>query len=133
MLDWLFYRRSRLLTNHELLGVWGEKKSERFLKQKGFRLLTRNFRCKTGEIDLIFVDTEGALVFVEVKTRADEDFETAESAVTQAKRTRMSKAARYFLSTNNIKDRPSRFDVVTVVLGKTGPAQITHYQNAFFP
>jgi hypothetical protein len=73
----------------ELLGRWGEKRSEKFLKRKGFKTLTRNFSCKTGEIDLVMVDSDGMLVFVEVKTRANEDFSPSESAVTKAKKTRM--------------------------------------------
>ena len=123
----------RTLNENELLGRWGEKRSEKFLKRKGLKTLTRNFSCKTGEIDLIMVDSDGTLVFVEVKTRANEDFSPSESAVTKAKKNRMLRATRYFLATNNIEDRPCRFDVVTIVLGEKGPEQIRHYENAFVP
>jgi putative endonuclease len=134
----------------ESLGRWGEKRCEKFLKRKGLKTLTRNFSCKTGEIDLVMVDSDGTLVFVEVKTRASEDFSPsssmghlpAESAVTKTKQTRMLRTARYFLATNNIENRPFRFDVVTIVLGEKGPVpgavqggpeQIRHYENAFVP
>jgi putative endonuclease len=117
----------------ELRGRWGEKRCEKFLKRKGLKTLTRNFSCKTGEIDLIMVDRDGTLVFVEVKTRANEDFSSSESAVTKAKKTRMLRAARYFLAVNDIEDRPYRFDVVTIVLDEKGPGQIRHYENAFVP
>jgi putative endonuclease len=132
MMGWLL-NRGKLLADRAKLGRWGEKRCESFLKKKGFRKLARNFSCRGGEIDLIMVDTEGAVVFVEVKTRADEKLTPAESAFTSAKKTRMSRAARYFLATHNIKDRPFRFDVVTIVLGQSGPAQIRHYENAFVP
>jgi putative endonuclease len=79
------------------------------------------------------VDTDGAVVFVEVKTRANESFGPSESAITTAKKARMLRAARYFLATNNIEDRPFRFDVVTIVLGEKGRPQIRHYENAFMP
>ena len=125
--------KRKLLADRELLGRWGEKRSEKFLKCKGLKTLTRNFSCKTGEIDLIMVDSDGTLVFVEVKTRANEDFSPSESAVTKPKKTRMLRTARYFLATNNIEDRPYRFDVVTIVLGEKGPEQIRHYENAFVP
>jgi putative endonuclease len=125
--------RRKLLADRKQLGRWGEKRCERFLKRKGLKTLTRNFLCKTGEIDLIMVDTDGTLVFVEVKTRANEDFGPSESAVTAAKKTRMFRAARYFLATHNIEDRPYRFDVVTIVLGEKGPAETRHYENAFVP
>ena len=130
MLGWPWNRR-KLLADGALLGRWGEKRSERFLKGKGFRTLARNFSCKTGEIDLVMADADGTIVFVEVKSRADEDFAAAESAVTPGKQARMSRAAKYFLSIHRIEQRPCRFDVVTVVLGQKGPVQIRHYQNAF--
>ena len=117
----------------ELRGRWGEKRCEKFLKRKGLKTLTRNFSCKTGEIDLIMVDTDGTLVFVEVKTRANEDYSPSESAITKAKKTRMLRAARYFLAVNNIENRPYRFDVVTIVLAGKDPEQIRHYENAFVP
>jgi len=82
---------------------------------------------------LIMVAPDGAIVFVEVKTRADESFESAESVITSAKKTKLYRAARYFLTTHNIEDRPFRFDIVTIVLGRTGRKQIRHYENAFVP
>jgi putative endonuclease len=129
----LLPNKRRLLADRELLGRWGEKRSEKFLKRKGLKTLTRNFSCKTGEIDLIMVDSDGTLVFVEVKTRANEDFSPSESAVTKPKKIRMLRTARYFIATNNIENRPFRFDVVTIVLGEKSPAQIRHYENAFVP
>lgn len=115
------------------LGPWGEKQAERYLKQRGFKLLERNFRCRSGEIDLIMHDQERTLVFVEVKTRAHEAFEPVESVITQAKKTRMIRAARYFLATHQIQDRPLRFDVVCVIGEKTASPEIRHYDNAFVP
>ncbi len=130
MFGWLFNRR-RLLADPKLLGRWGEKQSERFLKRKGLRPLARNFNCKTGEIDLVMVDTNRAIVFVEVKTRADENFTPPQELITEAKKNKMYGTARYFIATHNIENRPYRFDVVTVVLGQTGRPQIEHYKKAF--
>jgi len=126
-----YYRR--LLADKARLGRWGEKRGERFLKRKGLKTLTRNFLCKTGELDLVMVDTDGTLVFVEVKTRANEDFSPSESAVTSTKRRRMVRTARYFLASHEIEERPYRFDVVTVVLAEKGPAEVRHYPSAFVP
>ena len=127
----LLLNRRRLLADKDLLGRWGERRCEKFLKAKGLKKLTRNFSCKAGEIDLIMVDFDGTIVFVEVKTRADESFEPAESVITLPKKDRMYITAQHFLKTYKIEDRPCRFDVVTVVLGQTGPVQIRHYENAF--
>jgi putative endonuclease len=130
MMIWLLNRK-KLLADRKKLGLWGENRCESFLKKKGLKRLARNFSCRGGEIDLILADSAGAVVFVEVKTRADESFAPAESVITSAKKTRMHRAARYFLATHNIKDRPFRFDVVTIVLGQKGRPQIRHYENAF--
>ena len=130
----LVLNRSKLLTDAKRLGRWGEKQSERFLRRKGLRTLARNFNCKTGELDLVMTDPEdGAVVFVEVKTRANEDFTSAESAVTYGKQKKMASAAWYFRKIHKIEDRPLRFDVVAVVLGPKGPPTIRHYERAFVP
>ena len=129
----MLLHRRKLLADRKLLGQWGEKRCEKFLKRKGLKKLARNFSCKTGEIDLVMVDTDRTVVFVEVKTRADESFAPAESVITPVKKNKMYRTARYFLTIHEIENRPFRFDVVTIVLGQTGPAQIKHYENAFVP
>ena len=129
----MFLTRRRLLADRVKLGRWGEKRAERFLRARGLRTLARRFSCRAGELDLVMVDADGSLVFIEVKTRADESFSPVESVVTSRKRRRMTRAARYFLATCDIQDRPCRFDVVTVVLGRSGRPQIRHYPSAFVP
>ena len=112
-------------------GKWGENLCLKFLRKKGLKILTKNFSCKTGEIDLIMAEPDGTIVFVEVKTRANENFANAEAAVTARKKNKMKKTARFFLAANDIKDRPLRFDIVTIVLNETADKQIRHYENAF--
>ena len=51
------------------LGQEGEEIAARFLRKKGYKLVERNYRCKTGEVDLIVLDRK-VMVFVEVKTRS---------------------------------------------------------------
>jgi putative endonuclease len=123
--------RRKLLTDRARLGRWGERRCERYLRRKGLRTLTRNYACRTGELDLVMVDRDGTLVFIEVRTRAGEGFVPVEATVTKGKRTRVARAARYFLAVHDIHDRPLRFDVVTLVLGPQGPPTIRHYENAF--
>lgn len=129
----MLLNRRKLLTDAKLLGRWGEKRCGKFLKSKGLKSLARNFSCKTGEIDLIMVAPDRTIVFVEVKTRTDEDFAPTESVITPAKKNKLFRTARYFLATNNIENRPYRFDVVTIVLPPTGQPKIKHYKNAFVP
>ena len=129
----MIFNRRRLLGDKARLGRWSERRCERFLRNKGLRTLTRNYSCKLGELDLVMVDPEGAIVFVEVRSRADEDFGPPEDTITAGKRQRLKRAVRYFLAANRIEDRPLRFDIVTLVLGRRGPPQIHHYENAFVP
>jgi putative endonuclease len=129
----MLLKKRKLLADREHLGRWGEKRCEKFLKRKGLKTLTRNYSCKTGELDLVMVDTDGTIVFVEVRTKADSDFASPEDSITTPKKTKLLRTARYFLTTNNIEDRPYRFDVVAIVLDKSARPDIKHYKNAFTP
>jgi putative endonuclease len=127
----LIFKRGKLLADIKLLGKWGERQCEKFLRKKGLKTLTRNYACRAGEIDLIMVDADRSIVFVEVKTRTDEEFAPTESVITKPKRDKMAHTARYFLTAHEIQNRPYRFDIVIVTLGQRGPAEIRHYKNAF--
>jgi len=129
----LFGRRKALLADPKRLGRWGERRSERFLKDAGLKTIARNWRCKVGEVDIVMADDAGTVVFVEVKTRADEKFANAQDAVGYGKRKRLGSLAKYFLKSYNITDKHVRFDVVAVVLGEKGRGEIRHYKNAFIP
>ncbi|MBN1975443.1 MAG: YraN family protein [Sedimentisphaerales bacterium] len=128
-----FINRRKLLSNRKLLGRWGERRCEKFLKAQGLKTLARNFSCKTGEIDLVMIDFEGCIVFVEVRTKTDEKFSDVESSITPAKKEKLKSAAKYFIASHNIENRPFRFDIVAIVLGLQGKPQIRHYENAFVP
>ena len=92
------FNRKKLLGDIKLLGKWGERRCEKFLKRKGLKTLTRNYACKAGEIDLIMADSDRSIVFVEVKTRAYEEFAPTEAVITRPKMDKMSHTARYFLT-----------------------------------
>jgi len=129
------YRRW-ILADTWRFGRWGERRCEKFLKKKGLTLIARNYSCAKGELDLIMSDPSAstdAIVFIEVKTRKSEFFQKAQDAVTYPKRKRMAAAARHFLTTYKIKDKPLRFDIVAVILPKKGPLEIRHYKKAFTP
>jgi len=127
----LIFNRRKLLADRYALGRWGQRRCEIYLRKKGLKTLTRNYASRTGEIDLIMVDSDRSVVFVEVKTRTKEEFTPTEDVVNKPKMDKMAKTARYFISSYKIDNRPYRFDVVTVTLGQRGPAQIRHYKNAF--
>lgn len=111
-----------------LFGSAGECSAADYLKKKKYKILGQNFTCRFGEIDLI-AQHEGFIVFVEVKTRRDENYATAREFVTRAKQERVMKTAMLWLQQNNVDLQP-RFDVIEVV-GAGKRQEITHIENAF--
>lgn len=113
-----------------LLGKQGEKLSRDFLKKKGFRILRTNFRNKHGEIDLVAEDGE-ILVFVEVKTQRKSMFGPPEWKVDWRKQLQLVKVAESFLQTNNLQEKPCRFDVIGITVESGSQHNITHLEDAF--
>lgn len=98
---------------HLAAGRQAESAAARYLRRRGLRLLERNFRCRSGEIDLIMRDGD-ILVFVEVRYRADDRFLDPAATVTPAKQRRLYTAAAAYLARRRLADRTCRFDVVTL-------------------
>jgi putative endonuclease len=113
------------------LGKKGEDIAADFLKTRGFQIISRNYRQKSGEIDIICLD-RGVFVFVEVKTRTSGAFGHPVEAVDRRKQHQISVTALDYLSRHDLLDEPARFDVVGVVVGSSAP-DITHIVNAFEP
>jgi putative endonuclease len=80
-----------------LLGQSAESRAEAFLKTHGLKRVTRNWRCRFGEIDLVMQDG-ATLVFVEVRLRSRSDFGGAAASVTPAKQKKLLAAARQYLA-----------------------------------
>jgi putative endonuclease len=111
------------------LGALGEEAAAELLRSRGYRIVTRNHRCRLGEVDLI-VEKGGILAFVEVRTRASSVFGGPEETVGVRKQRRVIAAARDWLAQRRGPARAMRFDVVAVVDGPGGPL-LTHIENAF--
>jgi len=112
------------------IGPRGERLAARFLKKLGYKILRRNWASKFGEIDLIVRDGD-EVVFVEVKTRATRTWGDPESAVTPAKRRKLSRTAVDFVERNRLREYPLRFDVVAVVIPENGDPEFEHFKDAF--
>jgi putative endonuclease len=126
----LFTRKPRR-SPHLIAGAHGEKLAARFLRRKhGYKILLRNFQSKHGEIDIVCRDKD-TLVFVEVKTRASEDFGTPAEAVDREKRFHLSKAALDYLRRLGNPDILFRFDIVEVVMDGNNASDIRLIPNAF--
>ena len=118
-------------TPRDALGDRGENLAARYLRNRGYKIIVRNFRCDLGEIDIVARDGK-TLVFVEVKTRAYED-PAPEDQVNQAKQHQLTKVAKLYLSRYGVPQPPSRFDVVAIIWPNGRDPLIRHTPHAFEP
>ena len=111
------------------LGEIGENLACDELRRRGYAILARRYRLRTGEIDIVARDGP-TTVFVEVKARDSADFGGGAESVTMRKRRRLAHVALDYLARHHLIDRPCRFDVVAIAVNQTGP-DIEVFQNAF--
>ena len=111
-------------------GRRGEDLAHRFLQRQGYTVVARNFRppSGSGEIDLVAWDGP-TLVFVEVKTRASEEFGAPDRAVDGEKEKRLLRAARSYAHRAGVEMELARFDIVSVVLDQ--PPRLGLIRDAF--
>ena len=114
------------------LGRAGEKQAARFLRRKGHRIVTRNYCCPLGEIDLVTLDGK-LIVFVEVKTRTTSEHADPEENVNPAKQKKIALCAEYFLRQTGSDDRACRFDVIAITMDHNRKMEIEHFMDAFIP
>jgi putative endonuclease len=111
------------------LGEIGENLACDELRRRGYAILARRYRLRTGEIDIVARDGP-TTVFVEVKARDGADFGGGAESVTMRKRRRLAHVALDYLARHHLIDRPCRFDVVAIAVKQAGP-DIEVFQNAF--
>ncbi|MFT8592790.1 MAG: YraN family protein [Bifidobacterium sp.] len=114
------------------LGILGESYAEQWLTCRGWTILDRNWHTRYGELDIIATDTEGVIVFVEVKTRRNHRFGHPHEAVDFRKRRNLRRAGSQWLfdRTHCVTHNGVRFDVIGIsVLGKT--VYVNHVRSAF--
>jgi putative endonuclease len=128
MLRWI-QRLVGLGSDRDPLGQRGENVAARFLRNHGYKIIQRNFRCDVGELDIVAKDGK-TLVFVEVKAR-EEDDPTPETQINATKQHQMTKAAKFYLSRYGVPQPPARFDVVAIVWPNGLGPSIRHTPNAF--
>lgn len=102
------------LTTRQQKGAQAEKLAEQFLIDHGLTVITRNYRCKQGEIDLIMQD-HNTVVFVEVRHRVSNAYGTAAESITTNKQAKIIKAATLFMMQKGwYQHKAVRFDVITI-------------------
>lgn len=109
---------------HEL-GRRGEDLACRYLAGQGLTVLSRNWRCRGGELDVVATDGD-RLVVCEVKTRASPHFGEPAEAVTPHQLARIRHATREWLTRYHVGWCPVRIDVIAVLWPPDAPPRVTH-------
>ncbi len=142
MLGWLYRwadgvrdraRRQRGNEAHAL-GARGEDLAHRYLQKEGLTVVARNWRREEGSVELDLVAWDGApetgaLVIVEVKSRATEEFGAPDRAIGEEKIASLRRAAYSYARRAGVPRERLRFDVVNVVF--ESPVRITHFRDVF--
>jgi putative endonuclease len=98
-------------------GASAEADAARLLVGAGYRIVERNFRCKAGELDIVARDGD-VLVFVEVRSRADDEHGSAVEMIRRSKQRRVARVAAYYLATVEPVFEECRFDIVAITAGE---------------
>lgn len=115
----------------QALGRRGEDEAARYLVERGYVILERNFRRPVGEIDII-ARHGGTLVFVEVRARSTDDFGLPQESVDRRKKSRLRRAAACYLADRGGAGGPLRFDVLALKFDARGKlVHLEHIENAF--
>ncbi|MBT8220685.1 MAG: YraN family protein [Bacteroidia bacterium] len=119
------------MAEHLETGKKGEAIASEFLSNKGYRILEHNWRHGHGEVDIIAMAGD-ILVFVEVKTRSANYFGEPASFVDNKKMEKLSRIASVYMEKIR-HDWEIRFDIIGVLIKGPQHAEITHYEDAWFP
>ena len=121
-----YQRQDSLSKNKRQTGAAYELKAEEYLLADGYKILERNFRNRSGEIDLI-AKKDGQIHFIEVKYRTTSSFGSPLEAVDFRKQNQIRKVAMYYLMKNKLSEwTPCQFDVIAFE-----GEEMTHIENAF--
>ena len=118
------------MSRQKIFGKFGEDCAANFLESEGYKIVARNFRIRSAEIDII-AQKDNVIVFVEVKARSDIRHGLPSEAVTVRKQKKIIEAAGVFLQDENFSECACRFDVVEVYLRGELVEEINHIENAF--
>ena len=114
----------------DVLGKRGEDLAADYLAGAGVVVLSRNWRCRDGELDLVATDGE-RLIVCEVKTRSGTGYGEPSEGVTPAKAARIRRVSAAWLRTYRVAWCEVRFDVLAVLCPQDGPVTVEHLQGAF--
>lgn len=108
------------------LGSRGEDFTVRYLQERGYRIIERNWRIKEGEIDIVSFSPKSEIVFVEVKTRSSATFGEPLESISIEKLHRIQRLALAWLATHQRLGASYRIDVAGVLAGRSGELSIDY-------
>ena len=117
------------MTLRQNIGRYGEDRAARYLQDRGYEIIERNWRSSTGELDLIAREND-RLVFVEVKTRSGSGYGHPFEAVTSAKVARMRRLVAEWCAVRQVPGIKVRLDAISVLLSG-GRVHIEHLKEVF--
>ena len=116
----------------QLLGATGEEIAVDYLISQGYVVFDRNWRSKSGEIDIIASEkfnSQDELIFIEVKTRSSRDYGDPIEAISATKYLRMYRLALEWLSENSASREAWRLDVISIVISRAQEIDIDHLKR----
>ncbi len=117
------------MADHNEFGKIAEELAVKFLEEKNYKILTKNYRYLKAEVDII-AEFGNQIIIVEVKARHTDVFIEPHEAVNRKKIKLLVSAANAYLEENNM-EKEVRFDIISVLPNDTGKLNITHIENAF--
>lgn len=108
----------------------GEDAAAAYLERTGHTIVARNWRCTSGEVDLVTLEGS-TVVMVEVKTRRSRVAGTPDEAVSPTKQKRLARVARRYLAEASLEDTEVRFDVIAILQIAEDRALLRHHRAAF--
>ena len=113
------------------IGNYGENLSVEFLKRNGYYILSRNFRNRSGEIDIIS-RKDDLIIFIEIKSRYNYNHGSPIEAITYSKQKQIIKLCKFYMYINKLIKYNIRFDVIEVFFNKYNNLySINHITDAF--
>lgn len=110
-------------------GRYGEQLAVNHLQATGYEIITTNWRCSLGEIDII-AQKENILVFVEVRSRHADNTEASFESVNTRKQSKLASLVNEYIDLHKLDDKIWRIDVIGVAIPRSGKAIIEHIEDA---
>lgn len=116
------------MSQHNEIGIFGEKLAKEHLESKGYKILEQNYKTKFAEIDLV-AEKNKELVFIEVRAKIGENFGTPEDTLNKQKLWKVLQNAKAYSAFKNWQG-PARIDAVCIVLKPDfSVSRLTHHEN----